>query len=193
MRTLGATCAVLTAVAMVAEAGVARAAPAKQRARADGAAVAADPDHLRRVDLAAIRRELAKARGRVVVLHLWASWCYPCLQEMARIDAFARELRARGGELVSVSLDPPAGSAHAARALRELGPSLTRLIVSVDDPDTFAARLVPGWDGSIPALFAYQRAGVLRERAIGELEDAELSAWMATVLGWTKPPAKPPP
>lgn len=178
----GATVAALVAVAAVA---LHRPARASDRVEARGA-VAGDSDHLRRLDLAAIRAEIAKRRGRVVVLHLWASWCYPCIQEMGRIDAFARRLRARGGEVVSVSLDPPAGSAHAARALRELGPNLTRLIVSVDDPDTFAARLAPGWDGSIPALFAYQASGVLRKRAIGELEDRELAAWMATVLRWTQ-------
>ena len=37
--------------------------------------------------------DLASARGHVVVIHFWASWCPPCRTEMPLLDRFARAHR----------------------------------------------------------------------------------------------------
>lgn len=43
--------------------------------------------------------------GKVLVLHFWASWCAPCVEEAAPLNDFARNVSASGVVVVGVSID----------------------------------------------------------------------------------------
>jgi thiol-disulfide isomerase/thioredoxin len=48
-------------------------------------------------------------RGKVVVLHFWATWCPPCRQEFPAFARYAEEARRKGeAEVIAVSLDQTA-------------------------------------------------------------------------------------
>ncbi len=50
-------------------------------------------------------KRLSEVRGRVTLLHFWASWCASCRTEFPAIDALQRDLKADGLAVVTVSLD----------------------------------------------------------------------------------------
>lgn len=49
---------------------------------------------------------LQQFAGQVVVLHLWATWCKPCVHEMPLLDQFAAEVPSVGIVPISVDVRP---------------------------------------------------------------------------------------
>ncbi len=128
------------------------------------------------MDLPAIKNAV-HGRGRPVLVHFWASWCGPCLEELPLVDKFARDMKARGVEVLSFSLDDPErAGARVVEVLAARAPNLTRNIVKVSDSDAFINAIDPQWEGSIPAVFAYDDKGRLRDRLIGEATRRDLDA-----------------
>lgn len=125
-------------------------------------------------DLGAIKAAMQKSRGRTLLVHFWASWCQPCLEELPIINRFAVEMKGRGVDVISVSLDDPNAAAKASQVLSEKGPNLTRHLAKIDDADAFIASFDRQWEGAIPAVFAFDAQGKLRGRHVGEATRREL-------------------
>ena len=140
------------------------------------------------MDVERLGSEMRRARGHAMFIHLWASWCGPCLEELPVIDRFAREARARGATFISVSLDDMKRGPHVLDVLRRRAPNLTAFIARFDDPDRFIALFSSNWEGAIPALFSYDRDGHLRDSVIGEVEPEDLCRMLA---GLTPLPPRP--
>jgi thiol-disulfide isomerase/thioredoxin len=126
------------------------------------------------LDGAAIGARMREARGHSLFVHLWASWCGPCLAELPTIDLFARAARARGATFLSVSLDDVARGTHVAEVLRQKAPNLTRILARFEDPDRFMAVFSREWEGGIPALFGYDAHGRLAGSLMGEADVEDL-------------------
>jgi peroxiredoxin len=48
---------------------------------------------------------LSAYRGKVVLIDFWASWCAPCLAQMPHLIALQARYRARGLQIVGISMD----------------------------------------------------------------------------------------
>lgn len=66
-----------------------------------------------RPDLALIgpdgkEHRLSDYRGRRVLLNFWASWCIPCLKEMADLNAIKHKFGDQGAIVLGIAMDDPA-------------------------------------------------------------------------------------
>ena len=68
---------------------------------------------------------LAKHRGQVVLLNLWATWCPPCREEMPALERFARE---NAGNVVVLGVDQGESAAAAQTFAKERGVTFPILV-----------------------------------------------------------------
>jgi thiol-disulfide isomerase/thioredoxin len=57
-------------------------------------------------DKAGGKVDLAKEKGRIVVIHFWATWCPPCVDEIPELSKFWEQYKGRGDiALYAISVD----------------------------------------------------------------------------------------
>jgi thiol-disulfide isomerase/thioredoxin len=159
--------------------------PAANAAPAAEQAAKATPANYRLVDIEGIKGLLHQGHGHVLLVHFWASWCGPCMRELPIMDKFAHDMKPRGLEVVSVSLDNPGrpGAAeHVGALLHKQAPNLTPNIAQFVDADELIATISPRWSGAIPALFVYDHTGQLRGDMYGDTSRPELEHFVGSLL-----------
>jgi cytochrome c-type biogenesis protein len=104
-----------------------------------------------------------------VLLNVWATWCHPCRDEIPELREIHDRYKARGLELIGVSVDA-GGSDDAIRAFMK--DFRMEYPVWRDSDERISAQfLVVG----VPATFLIDRKGVLRWRKTGPIQPADSS------------------
>jgi cytochrome c biogenesis protein CcmG, thiol:disulfide interchange protein DsbE len=110
------------------------------------------------------RVALADFRGEVVLLNVWATWCFPCIRELPSLNALQRDLGSEGLRVVAISVDG-AGKDQEIRAFaEELGLALTIL----HDPRERVVRAFA--TRGVPETFLIGRDGTLLKHWIGRID-----------------------
>ena len=136
------------------------------------------PDY-RAISLAGDSVSLTRARGRVVLLNVWATWCHPCREEIPILQAFHERYASRGLELVGVSVDARGEEDTIRQFANDFG--MTYPIWLDPDERVQSTFLAIG----VPATFLIDRSGVLRWRHIGPVhaDDSTLARELERALG----------
>lgn len=109
-------------------------------------------------------------RGRVVLLNIWATWCFPCRTEMPSMQRLYEEYEGTDFEIVAVSIDEASGSGMDGRGgagekIRAFADSLGLTFDILHDPSggiQEAYRAV-----GVPESFVIGRDGVIYRRVPG--------------------------
>ena len=153
---------------------------ASARAAASGrVAVGAPAPAYAAVSLAGDSVSLAAQRGKVVLLNVWATWCHPCRDEIPELRQIHARYRARGLELIGVSVDADGSDATIRDFMHEFQMAYP---VWLDPEERVSAQfLVLG----VPATFLIDRQGVLRWRKTGPIppNDTSLTAAIERAVG----------
>lgn len=51
------------------------------------------------------KRTLAQARGRILLVNFWATWCQPCREEIPGLQRIGRKYARNGLEIVGIAID----------------------------------------------------------------------------------------
>ena len=102
--------------------------------------------------------DLAKQRGKVVLVNYWATWCAPCRKEMPKLDAFYRRYHGQGLEMIGISVDEARDLAKVRKVMAALAyPGAT--LKSITD-DGF------GPPEGVPITWIIDADGKVRDRMI---------------------------
>ena len=103
--------------------------------------------------------DLARHRGRVVIVDFWASWCKPCRQSIPWLNAMRARYGATGLDVIGVNVDAERGDAE--RFLHQV--PIEFEIVFDPHGDLAKQFKVQG----MPSSYVFDRSGALVETHLG--------------------------
>ena len=111
--------------------------------------------------------------GRPVFLNLWASWCFPCREEMPALDAASKA----NPNVAFIGISVQDSRSDAEAFLEEIGVTYT---IGFDDDGTVNADYNPI---GIPASYIISSEGVILERILGKVTEDDLAEKFARYFG----------
>ena len=112
--------------------------------------------------------------GKVVLVNFWATWCPYCRKEKPAIDAFWRDTRDRGFEVVSISVDD--SSEKIAEWMRD------KDYAFMAAPTNASVTAAFGHVSSVPTSFIVDAEGHVRHRIGGQVHYARLADLVEPLL-----------
>ena len=118
--------------------------------------------------------DIRQSGRKATLVNAWASWCGPCRRELQMLQSLGQRLRARGVDIVLVSVDDPKDEAKAATFLKDNSITLKGYIVEGSVAD-FKQVINPRWPGMLPASFLFSARGELVHFWGGEAFEDEIT------------------
>lgn len=150
--------------------------------------VSAEPVSLAPADDAALRAlRVNRGTGRVRMIHVWATWCGPCVSEFDEIVETNLRFRNRDFELVTVAAQFPDEHPKVLAFLKRHHASMRNLIFGGTDKYALAEALDPDWNGALPYTLVVDTDGKVLYRSAGPVDFLELRRAIVPALNAVTP------
>lgn len=134
-------------------------------------------------DAPAIKKAISGARGHVVVVNFWATWCGPCVAEFPALVKLQNDYRRRGLVVFAVSADSPRDINTKVRPfLAKQHADFGQFLQNAGDPDDMINAFDPKWQGDLPRTFVYDKQGRLVKELSGEQTEKSFAAAVKPLL-----------
>ena len=108
----------------------------------------------------AVRKAVGALKGEVVVLNVWATWCQPCREEFPSLVKLDERYRARGVQVIGVSVDEVEDiDAKVKPFVEEIGARFLIWVKAPGDPMDFMDSIDRRLTGAIPETLIFNRNG----------------------------------
>ena len=119
-------------------------------------------------------------KGKVVLVNFWATWCPYCRKEKPVIDAFWKDYRGRGFEVISISVDDPPEKIAAWMQDKDY--------TFMAAPTNASVAAAFGHVASVPTSFIVDADGHIRHKIAGQVHYPRLEKLIVPLLPRTPKP-----
>jgi peroxiredoxin len=126
---------------------------------------------------------LEKYKGKYLLVDFWASWCGPCRQAIPKVKELYESYKAKGFEVVSISIDTDKNAWQ--KAMKEEAMPWEQLLSDNKDKTMEQFQF-----SGIPTMYLVDTEGKIMERFTGYSEDAEKKIKESLAKGTKATPAK---
>jgi len=120
---------------------------------------------------------MAKFQGKPLLLNFWATWCPPCIEELPMIDAFWRENKVNGHQVLALAIDQPS-------AVRKflIKHALGFPVGLAGLEGTHLAKSLGNAVGGLPFTVFLKADGSIWRQKMGQLTADDLTQWRSAFI-----------
>lgn len=108
------------------------------------------------------------AKGKVLLLNFWATWCKPCVHEFPDLIKLYNNYKDKDFEIVFISVDVPEDvNSKVVPFLKDQKADFTTYYNNFDKPEELINFIDKKWEGAIPSTYIYDREGNLTSQILG--------------------------
>ncbi|MFW6171332.1 MAG: redoxin domain-containing protein [Planctomycetota bacterium] len=145
----------------------------------------AEPVSLNTIDEAGVRELVKNDTKKYRLINVWATWCVPCVEELAELVTINRMYRRRPFEAITISLDGPENRDQALEVLEDKHVSCTNYLFNSTDRDSLADALDKKWRGPVPYTLLIAPGGKVVYRKESAFDPLTLKQVIVERLGRT--------